>query len=373
MDPMHRYLINENFIGGKVMKITDIRVEKLPLKLHKPFKVALGVIEQYNTVIIKINTDEGVIGIGESSPIEFVTGESVDTVIFMIKEMSKQLIGMDPLDIETIHHVMDRYTTNNTAAKAGIDIALFDIKGKVMNAPLYKVLGGFSNQVETDITLSIAEPKEMAQAAKEKVDRGFKILKLKAGIDPQKDIEAVRLIREAVGGSIKIRMDANQGWSVSDAVMVMNAVEKYGVQAVEQPRPYWDIDGTANIRSKVNVKVMVDESVFSPVDAIRVVKKEAADIINIKLMKAGGIYKAEQINAIAQAAGLTCMVGCMLESRIGIAAGAHFVASKKNILDADLDGFMFCQECEDISGGFDLEGGIMTLSDKPGIGVNVNI
>ncbi|HYE82005.1 MAG TPA: dipeptide epimerase [Clostridia bacterium] len=355
------------------MKITGIKVEKLQLKLHKSFKVSLGVIEQYDTVIVKIITDEGVSGVGESSPIEFVTGESVDTVIFVIKAMAGSLIGMDPLDIETIHHVMDRYITNNTAAKAGIDIALFDIRGKVMNAPLYKVLGGFSDQVETDVTLSIAEPEEMAQAAKEKADSGFKILKIKAGINPEKDIEAIRLIREAVGSSIRLRMDANQGWTISDAVMVMKAVEKFGVQAVEQPRPYWDIDGIAHIRSKVNTKVMVDESVFSPVDAIKVVKKEAADIINIKLMKSGGIYKAEQINAIAQAAGLTCMVGCMLESRIGIAAGAHFVASKKNIPDADLDGFMFCQECEGISGGFHIEGGTMKLSDKPGIGVDVNM
>lgn len=355
------------------MKITDIKVEKLQLKLYKPFKVSLGVIEHYDTVVVKVTTDEGISGVGESSPIEFVTGESVDTAILVIKAIAKQLIGMDPLDIEAVHHVMDRFITNNTAAKAGIDIALYDIKGKVMNAPLYKVLGGFSNQVETDITLSIAEPEEMAQAAKEKVEKGFKILKVKAGIDPEKDIEAIRLIREAVGSGIKLRMDANQGWTSAEAVRVMNAVEKFGVHAVEQPRPYWDIDGTAYIRSKVNVKVMVDESVFSPVDAIKVVKKEAADIINIKLMKSGGIYKAEQINAIAEAAGLTCMVGCMLESRIGIAAGAHFVASKKNILDADLDGFMICKECEGISGGFDIEGGTMTLSDKPGIGVDANI
>lgn len=355
------------------MKITDIKAEKLQLKLNKPIKVSLGVIEQYDTIIVKITTDEGISGVGESSPIEFVTGESVDTVVLVIKAMAKQLIGMDPLNIEAIHHVMDRYITNNTAAKAGIDIALFDIKGKVMNAPLYKVLGGFSNQVETDITLSIDEPEKMAQAAKEKADRGFKIIKVKAGIDPDKDVEAIRLIREAVDSNIKLRMDANQGWTVADAVMVMNAVEKYGVQAVEQPRPYWDIDGTAHIRSKVNIKVMVDESVFSPIDAIKVIKKEAADIINIKLMKSGGIYKAEQINAIAQASGLTCMVGCMLESRIGIAAGAHFVASKKNILDADLDGFMHCQECKGIEGGFAIEGGTMTLSDKPGIGVDVNI
>ncbi|MBV1757773.1 MAG: dipeptide epimerase [Dethiosulfatibacter sp.] len=355
------------------MKITDIKVEKLPLKLLKPFKVSLGVIEQYDTIIVKIITNEGIYGVGESSPIEFVTGESVDTAIAVIKALAEKLKGMDPLDIELIHQVMDRYITNNTAAKAGIDIALFDIKGKVMGVPLYKVLGGNSNQLETDITLSIDEPKEMAYAAKEKVDSGFKIIKVKAGIDPEMDIEAIRLIREAVGNDIKLKMDANQGWTVADAVMVMNAVEKYGVYAVEQPRPYWDIDGTAFIRKKVNIKVMVDESVFSPEDAINVVKREAADIINIKLMKSGGIYKAEQINAIAQASGLSCMVGCMLESRIGIAAGAHFVASKKNILDADLDGFMVCKECEGINGGFDIKGGTMTLYDKPGIGIDLNM
>ena len=355
------------------MKITGIKMEKVKLELYKPFRVALGIIEHFNSLIVKVETDEGLYGVGECAPTEFVTGESIDTVIPVIREIEKQIVGLDPFDIELVHNTMDRYITNNTSAKAGIDIALYDIKGKQMNVPLYKVLGGYSAHIDTDITIPILEPEEMAREAKENVAKGFKILKLKAGIDPKQDIQSVRLIREAVGNDIKLRIDANQGWTVSEAVMVIKAIEQYNVEEIEQPRPYWDLEGMAHIRSKVDTKVMLDESVFSPTDALRAIRMKSADAINIKLMKTGGLYKAEQINAIAQAAGLNCMVGCMCESRVGISAGAHLAAAKKNIIDSDLDGFMLCKDPAGISGGFCIQGGTITLSDKPGLGLDVNM
>jgi L-alanine-DL-glutamate epimerase-like enolase superfamily enzyme len=279
-----------------IMKISGIKIEKVKLELYKPFKIALGVIEHFDTIIIKVETDEGLSGVGECSPIEFVTGESIDTVISVIRGIEKQIVGLDPLDIELIHNIMDRYITNNTSAKAGIDIALHDIKGKQMNVPLYKVLGGYSDHIETDITIPILEPEEMVEEARRNIANGFKILKLKAGIDPRKDIQSVRLIREAVGNDKKLRIDANQGWTVSEAVMVIKAIEQYNVEEIEQPRPYWDLEGMAFIRSKVDAKVMLDESVFSPVDALKAISMKSADAINIKLMKSCGLYKAEQIN-----------------------------------------------------------------------------
>lgn len=353
------------------MKITNVKIEKLQLQLHKPFKIALGVIEHVHTVIVKIETDEGVYGIGEGAPMEFVTGESLDHIILSIGILEKQIIGQNPLDIEKIHNIMNSALSKNTGAKAAIDIALHDIKGKVMNAPLYRVLGGNSNNFETDITIGISSPSEMAKEAKERIDQGFKVLKIKAGLNPEQDIEAIKLIRQSIGNDIRLRMDANQGWTVSQSVKVMKAVERYGVEAVEQPLPCWDIEGMKSIRDKVDIMVMADETVFSPNDAIKIVKNNYADIINIKLMKSGGIYAGEKINAISESAGIRCMVGCMLESKIAITAGASLVASKKNITEADMDSFLYVKD-PGIDGGLILEKGIITLPDKPGLGISID-
>lgn len=355
------------------MQITDLKFEKIRIKLKKPFVVALGIVEYCETVIVKITTDEGYYGYGEGAPFSPVTGETLDTVLLTLQTFKDLLIGQDPLAIEKIHYIMDRAIIGNTAAKAAVDIALHDIIGKVMNAPLYKVLGGYDNKVQTDMTIGIAAPKDMAEEAKEKVAAGFRILKIKAGIAPENDIEAIRLIREAVGNNIRLRMDANQGWEINDAVRVSKALEEYKVEAIEQSLPYWNIDGAAFIRKKTNIKVMLDEAIHNPNDALKAVKKEAADILNIKLMKSSGLYPAVKINAIAEAAGINCMLGCMLETRVAITAAASLVAAKRNITEADLDSFMYCQESDVIKGGFDINGDIITLSDKPGLGIDINM
>lgn len=355
------------------MKITDIKFEKLRIKLKKPVVVSFGVIEYGESIILKIETDEGYCGFGEAAPLAAVTGEVLDNVLSVLLMFKKELIGKDPLDIETIHTIMDRIIIGNTSAKAAIDIALYDIKGKIMNVPLYKVLGGFDSKVQTDITISIDKPEKMAIEALERVKEGFRILKLKAGINPEDDIEAVKLIREAVGESIRIRIDANQGWNVNSSINTIKKLEEFNVDAIEQALPHWDLDGTAYIRNKSNIKIMIDESLHSPIDAIKAIKKNAVDTFNIKLMKSSGIYPAIKINNIAEASGVNCMLGCMLETRIGITAAANLIASKKNITEADLDSFMFCEESKSISGGFVMDGDIMNLLNKPGLGIEVNL
>ena len=176
-----------------------------------------------------------------------------------------------------------------------MDIALYDIKGKLMGQPLYKVLGGSVNQIVTDMTVGIDTPEAMAAEARERVEKdGFTILKIKAGINPREDIQALTLIRQAVGPNIRLRVDANQGYTVSDAVRTLKAFEELGVEAVEQCLPSWDLDGMRFVRSKVDLKVMLDESIHTPIDAAKACKIDAADIINIKLMKCGGLYPAER-------------------------------------------------------------------------------
>ena len=179
------------------------------------------------------------------------------------------------------------------------------------------------------------------------------------------------MIREAVGNDIIIKADANQGYTVAEAVNVFNELLKYDVHGIEQPVPYWDINNMAEVRKKTSMEIVADESVKDHHDAMKFIRAGACDKVNIKLTKSSGIFKAEKINAVCEAAGIHCMVGCMVESRVAITAGAHFAASKANILDADLDGYVLTKELPFVSGGFTEENGLITLLDKPGLGLDI--
>ena len=357
------------------MKITDVKMEKVRIELTAPFRVAFAEINYSENLLVKVSTDEGIDGYGEAAPMPFVTGETIDSVMSVINMLRPGLIGMDPLDIEKIHELMDSCIYGNGSAKCAIDLAMYDICGKLMGQPVYKVLGGYSNRVQNDITIGINTPEAMAEEAKEHVFRdGFHILKIKAGIHVEEDIRAMRLIREAVGDDIRLRVDANQGYRVSDAIRALREFKKVGIEAVEQCLPYWDFEGAAYVRSQADgVGIMLDESIHSPIDAARACRQGCADFLNIKLMKCGGLFKACQINSIAESFGVGCMVGCMMETKLSITAGVSLVAAKKNITEADCDSFLFyADEQTGMTGGFTRENDMFTLLDKPGFGLDIS-
>lgn len=358
------------------MKITDIKVEKIKLKLVEPFKIAFAVIEYSEDLIVKITTDEGIVGYGEASPIQFVTGETIDTAYAALNTFREKLIGEDPLAIDRIHSIMDATLVGNTSAKCGIDLALYDIKGKVAGLPVYKLLGGYSNRIENDTTLSIDDPEKMARTAKKKVEEGFGIIKIKTGIDLDSDIKAIQAIRSAVGNDVRLRVDANQGYTIPQALTAINAFGEQGVESIEQCLKAGDIEGAAYLKSKITAKVdlMLDESIHSPADAARACKADAADSLNIKLMKCGGLYRAEQIYSVAEAYGLKCMVGCMMESRLANAAGLSLAAAKRFIPDADCDSYtVYAEDSGIIEGGFTTDGPMVMLSEEPGFGIRINM
>jgi L-alanine-DL-glutamate epimerase-like enolase superfamily enzyme len=264
---------------------------------------------------------------------------------------------------------MDNLVAGNPSAKAAIDIALHDIFGKTVGKELYRVLGGYRTEVLTDITLSIKSPKEMARDAVRAIKKGFKALKVKVGVNPEEDIERIRLIREAVGEKIEIRIDANQGWTPKQAIEVLNKIEKFNIQFAEQPVPAEDLKGLIEVKRNSPIPIMADESVHLPEDALRLIRAEAVDLINIKLMKSGGIHKAVKIAAIAEAAGIPCMIGCMGESEIGIAAGAHLAAAVKNIQYADLDSDLLLKDKLVTKGGTKVKNSIRTFSKQNGLGI----
>jgi len=319
------------------MGIQSIEVYSVVLRYHEPFRIAPSTATECHNIVVKVFTDFGIVGIGEASPSERVTNETPNTILEVLDKIAPHLIGMCPLRIEQIVDTMDQIVPENPSAKAAVDMALHDILGKTTRKPLFKLLGGFREQVLTDITLSIKEPKEMAEDAVKAVRRGFEALKVKVGLNPNEDFERVRKIREAVGSDVAIRIDANQGWTVSQAVEVLKKLERFNIEFVEQPVNADDIEGLVKVRKDSPIPVMADESVHSPFDAIHVITEEAVDLINIKLMKSGGILNAKKIAAIAEAAHMPCMIGCMGESSIGISAAVHLAAASKNICYADLD------------------------------------
>ena len=351
------------------MGIQQIEVYPVTLGYKEPFRIAPGASTESHNVIVKIVTDYGVVGWGESSPSERVTGETAETVIKTLDKISPKLIGMCPLRIEQDVEVMDSIVDGNPAAKAAIDIALHDILGKTGRKPLFMLMGGYRTEVLTDITLSIKSPKEMAEDAVKAVNKGFKALKVKVGVNPPEDVERIKRIREAIGDNVQIRIDANQGWTPKQAIEVLNKIEKFKIQFAEQPVPSEDIKGLMELKKKSPIPIMADESVHSPEDALRLIQAEAVDLINIKLMKSGGILKGRKIAAIAEAAGIPCMIGCMGESEIGIAAGAHLAAAVKNIQYADLDSDLLLKDKLVKKGGTKVKDSMRVFPKQDGLGI----
>ncbi|MEM1563890.1 MAG: dipeptide epimerase [Candidatus Bathyarchaeia archaeon] len=349
--------------------IQKIEVYSVTLAYREPFRIASGASSESCNVVVKVVTDYGVYGWGESSPSEHVTGETAETVIRALDKIAPKLIAMCPLRIEQNVELMDSVLAGNPSAKAAIDIALHDILGKTVRKPLYMVMGGYRTEVLTDITLGIKSPEEMAKDAVKAVKKGFKALKVKVGLNPEEDVERVRLIREAVGERIQIRIDANQGWTPKQAIEVLNKIEKFNIQFAEQPVPAEDLKGLIEVKRNSPIPIMADESVHSPEDAIQLIKAEAVDLINIKLMKSGGIHKARKIAAIAEAAGISCMIGCMGESEIGIAAGTHLAAAVKNIKYADLDSDLLLKDKLARKGGAKVKNSMRILPKQHGLGI----
>ncbi|MDR0283417.1 MAG: dipeptide epimerase [Propionibacteriaceae bacterium] len=352
------------------MRITAVRAAAISVPLAEPFVISLAVIDSAETVIVTLETDEGLAGYGEGAGIAMVTGETTATVLAAIRTLTPALIGQDPFAIEAHHRAFDRLLSANGAAKAALDLALYDLMGKAVGLPVYRLLGGHRTTVETDMTIGLGAPDAMAAQASDLVAQGYREIKVKAGSNRAQDRAAIALIR-AVAPHAHLKVDANQGWTVAEALDMARYYTGFDVGAIEQPVPHWDLDGLVAVRQRSPIPIMADESCFTAHDASTIIKRGAADLINIKLMKCGGLYPALQINAVAEAAGVRCMVGCMLESRLGIAAGAHLVAARPNIVYADLDSFHDFDDSSVIESAFGFDTPVIRLTDALGLGVTI--
>ncbi len=320
------------------MKITSIDVKTVEVPLVEPFHISLGIITHAISAVVKVETDEGIYGYGEGAPGVLITGENLAGTVASIKHFEKALIGTDPTDLEKVYWILDRAAAHAPCGKTAIDIACHDILGKRAGMPVYKLLGGDSNKIDTDITVGINDPVIMAEKAAAHVKNGFDTIKTKVGTGLKEDVARVKAIREAVGADVKIRVDANQAWSAKEALQIIERLSEYDIELVEQPVNADDLEGLEFVTKHSCVLIMSDESCFNAKDALKLVERRAVDVVNIKLMKCGGIREAQKINAICETAGIECMLGCMAEeTNIGITAAASLGAASRNITRADLD------------------------------------
>ncbi len=358
-------------VPARAVKIRDVEIFPFTLQQKVPIKIALPTPLTMDNVFVRLRTEDGVTGVGEASPYSAVTSETQQTDVAMARSLADLVRDRDPFTIAKIVDDMDVLSPNNPSIKAAFEMALWDICGKIAELPICCLLGKYRDSFETDKTIFIETPPAMAEAARDVVREGFRTIKVKVGESPEKDIARLAAVREAVGNDIALRIDANQGWSPAEAVRSLRGIENYHIQACEQPVPHWDMEGLRYVRDHSSVPIMADESVHSPHDAIEAVRKDAVDLINIKLMKTGGILNAVRVAQISAAAGIQCMLGCMNETSLALTAAAHVIASQKNLIYADLDSFLFAVS-NPIIGGMEIKRGIVYLPTTPGLGLDID-
>lgn len=353
------------------MKIVRISTAEIRIPLRTPFKTALRTVDSVHDLLVRVETDTGAVGYGEAPPTAVITGDTLGSVRAAVEEfIAPSLVGREVEDLDGTMNALARCLVKNTSAKAAVDMALYDLYAQSCGKPLYRVLGGARQQITTDLTISVNPVPEMVQDAREAVARGFSILKVKVGKEGMADVARLRAIREAVGPDVTLRVDANQGWTAKEAVRIITALEDAGVnpELVEQPVPAADLEGLAFVTGRVLTPILADESVFSPADAFALLQRHAADLINIKLMKTGGIWQALKICAAAEVYGVECMVGCMLESKIAVSAAAHLAAARSVVTKVDLDGPSLCKT-DPYTGGPDYRGAVIRMNETPGLGI----
>ena len=352
------------------MKIKSITSWSADLGNTKPYTIAFKTVDEVNNAFIEITLDNGVTGIGSGNPSEYVTGESFAQCKDALQEKNISfLVGRDIREIHQLTFEVWQKFPKNPASRAALDIALYDAFTKFLGIPLVKYLGQKIQSLPTSNTIGIKNVEETLKEAQEYGERGFKVLKVKLGIDLNEDIERMVKLREKFGKKLITRIDANQGYTPEKTIEFYQKTKHLDIELIEQPLPAKDIDAMKKLPDEIRKVIAADESLLTPKSALELVKPpRASGIFNIKLMKCGGVSQALKIADIAAQEGVELFWGCNDESIVSITAALHAAFSCANTKYIDLDGSLDLAR-DVVKGGFILEDGIMYCSDKPGLGV----
>ncbi|WCL55239.1 dipeptide epimerase [Gimibacter soli] len=354
------------------MKIIGYKLGKLRVPLVTPFKTALRNVDHVEDIVIMIETDTGHVGYGAAPATAVITGDTHGSIIDAIRNYIMPMVtGMEVSQLNQINEIIGEALINNFSAKAAVEIAVYDLFAQAHGVPLYKMLGGGQPRIASDITISVDYIDKMVADSIRAADAGYETLKIKVGKDLGVDIKRVKAIYAAVKDRCLLRLDANQGWTARETVAALHELESSGIELelIEQPVKGADLKGMKYITERVRTPVMADESTFGPREVIELIQMGAADIINIKLMKTGGLSDAIKIADIAKIYDVKCMIGCMLESSISVTAAAHLAVAKSSVITkVDLDGPALCQ-FNPVTGGATFRGPDIELNETPGLGI----
>lgn len=356
------------------MKITSVEIFPIRIKLKEPFIISLGPLYYAENVVVRIRTDEGIIGYGECSPFRTINGESMETCYAVGKYyLAELLLNKNPLDIEDCSNSMDACIYGNTSIKSAFDIALYDIISQAAGLPLYKFLGGSKKKtIYTDYTVSISTPEKMAADAEKIKAAGYTVIKVKLGGSFDEDLNRIKLIREKIGYEIPLRIDANQGWDVETAKKLLSEFESYNIQHCEEPIARWRYLELEDLKKQSKIPIMADESCCDHHDAERLIRLHSCDRMNVKLGKSSGIFNALKIIRLAEQHHIPLQVGGFLESRLGFTASAHLSLCSDQIKFFDFDTPLMFEEDPVIGGITYGKNGLVEVPDAIGLGSSMD-
>ncbi|TNM59906.1 mandelate racemase/muconate lactonizing enzyme family protein [Aliirhizobium smilacinae] len=357
------------------MRIERVAIFAVDIPFTHQVAISKGARSAASNIFVKIEIQGGVYGWGEGSPYPSLTGETQAGCLAAARTFASSLIGRDATEIDALLNEFQQMFRGHASTRCAFDIALYDILGKLAQMPLFRLFGGQRRELRTDYTIGILSSVEETTAeAQLAVQQGFETVKLKTGRKGFEDVSHVQAVRKIIGESRKLRIDSNQAWNHSAACRNIQEMGNQDLEFCEQPLPYWDVEGHAQLRRQLTVPIALDESVFDIHEALVVVNARAADVINIKLGKCGGIHHALKIETIASASNVICMVGCFGETRLGLTAAAHFAMARPNVRYIDLDSSLI-HSLDPVKGGMEFDqssGGILHLPDAPGLGASID-
>lgn len=362
------------------MKITKVQCHRVTIPYRNPYRMAPGETKHKKQIIVVIETDEGITGVGEAG-VTLVErgGETQESIYITIQKYFAPIItGMDPFDIGLVIDRLEAFNQGRTGflcAKAAVDNALYDIMGKAVGRPAAKLLGGVHRtEFKVSRSLGVKTPKEMANDALKLKSMGYAMLTVKVGFDIKEDINRVAAVRDAVGADYPLEVDVNGAYNVEVAIPVLRKMERYGIEAIEQPVPWWDLQGMKEVRLALDTPVTADESAWTPQDVANIARLGAADTICLKPIKNGGLYLSRRMAEMAEAAGMGVLMGSKHPLSPGTSALIQFAAALPCVHEVLGYGSPMERLVDDICDPpLDMnKDGTVSLPEGPGMGVNLS-